>query len=99
MGQQETVTVATEEKGGGTLRRMILALLVAALIAVMAMSTVAGPAAAAGNHFAKGKGPSSVSTNPGNFVNNDHGDDQNDHCISHGNCRAGDNNGGGVGNN
>ena len=35
MGQKETMTVATEERGGGTLRRMILALLVAALMGAM----------------------------------------------------------------
>jgi len=46
MGQQQTVTAATEDKGGGTLRRIVLALLVAALMAAT-MALNAMPAFAA----------------------------------------------------
>jgi hypothetical protein len=93
MGQQTGTAEA-----GSALRRMILVLAVAALMTIMAVA-MSGPASAAGNGFAKGKGDQTVSTNPGNFVNDKNGDLQNDHCLNQGNCSGSDNNGGGVFNN
>ena len=77
MGQQEETTIAA---GNSALRRTILAFLVAALMA-LTMTASAVPAFAAGQGIGTpkgGQGDESVSTNPGNFVNDQHGDQNND---------------------
>jgi hypothetical protein len=72
MGQQETVTVATEEKGGGTLRRMILVLLVTALMAAM-MAVNAASAFAAASDKANTVGRNASFFNEFGNQNGDHG--------------------------
>ena len=83
------------------MRRIILVLAVAAVMAAM-MVAMAMPAFA-GNSFAKGKGNEVFSTNPGESVNDLHGDNNNNvanpECNPLSTQKANNPNGGGCSNN